>query len=113
MHLHLTSIALNCIYYLFHNLSMVAWMNACFFDAQMWMVLNGDSLVGVVCHDVFKNLHFSEELTGLVVANKPKTRSLVEEVIGDAQIVGTHLMHSILWFFHHYILSTSKNIICL
>ena len=70
------------------------------FAFDQWVPFNRDRLVGVVLHDVFKDLFLVQRLTSFIVTQQPYPRRLIIFVVGDADVVTTALHHGIGGFGH-------------
>ncbi len=110
MDLRCATVECYCIDNLFHYFRVIAWMDACFFLCWMRVGFNCHSFLCVISHNILKNLWFWQHLSILRVTNKPKSRSLVIEVICDTQVVCPCFVNCVFLLVHNNIFAGTKHI---
>ena len=80
-HLRLSSVSLYSFNDCFHDIGMVARMNARLLHVKMRMLLHGNSLLRIVGRNVFEYFCLTQRIAFFVVACEPQTRGLSVEVI--------------------------------
>ena len=103
------SIGYNSVYNFLHYFCVITRMDTRLFYSQMRVIFEGHCFISIVRHHIFKNFLLSQNLTTFIVAKEPKPRSLIVEVVCDAQIIRSYFLYCI-FFIMHYVLSSSKYI---